>query len=165
MNANTYPPRQTVYTKPLQQPVAAGFLTDWHAFSDKQNVPLIPQNAQECTTLHTQCCCSGSPLGLLNVAGIAGSCAVCDEALTQSFHLAQCKHRCVHVCVYLCISAPALAARPLWRLLIGPFSLWEFANMSTLDTVQYVRVQFVHECLVMCLARIRTGFFLLTWLC
>lgn len=46
-----------------------------------------------------QCCCSESPLGLLNVPSIAGSCTVCEEALTQSFHLAHCKYRCVPVCV------------------------------------------------------------------
>lgn len=91
-------------TPPLARP--AGYLTDWHAYPGKQNVPLIPRNARECTT-QRQCCCCGSPLGLLNVAGIAGICGVHDEALTQRFHLAPCMHRhgsILCVSLFMCTS-------------------------------------------------------------
>lgn len=66
------------------------------------------------------------------MAGIAGSCAVRDEALTQNFHLAQCKALlCACVFVFMCTSG---GRKTITRLFVGPFSLqcdgYEFASIQ-----------------------------------
>lgn len=72
-------------------------------------------NVWQCILVDAQCHWCENPLGLLNVAGTGGSCAIRDEAPTQNFQLQKQQRWCKHGGLYFC--ALVMAGILLWDYL------------------------------------------------
>lgn len=103
------------------------------------------------------------------MAGIAGSCAVRDEALTQSFHLAQRKHRCVRVqhCMCVCIYVHQWWQPDHYEAICRPFQSVKHVTFVNLQVRTYsiLCAQCVHECIMMCGCKSMFGVFVFIRVC